>query len=381
MGGRARMPMRGAPGNPAYAKGHGYAGVPHAHAKGPTYSTAQVQSARRRLALQRDAIKRAKQQPEKAPDPLLPPEVVEMILDQLDLIQVSGVLRVCKQWLALARRRKAVNLSFRTDLTNQSIEKFFSTISLPRIIALNLAGCHKLTDFGLEKLSSLSNLEILDMSFCPKITDKSFLQLSHLSNLKKLDIFECQISDRGAEAFKHLEHSLTRLMLHGCMRLTDQGMPNIENLHSLKVLSLSNCFGITDNGAHRIPLQNLTRLYLSRGRITDNYLAQLTQAKQLTVLDLSFCDSLTDNGMRFLCQIKTISVLSVSGCSSISNEGADFFVHMNNLEELSMAWLDKITDAVIHRVLGLKKLKMLDICGCTQVTNAIKPDISQGRKI
>lgn len=65
--------------------------------------------------------------------------------------------------------------------------------SCPKMIDLNLEGCHRITDVGLIQVAQYCrDLEDLSLSFCQTITDKSMEKIGeYCKKLKSLDINAC----------------------------------------------------------------------------------------------------------------------------------------------------------------------------------------------
>jgi chemotaxis protein histidine kinase CheA len=76
---------------------------------------------------------------------------------------------------------------------------------------LDLGGCDKITDAGLQHLTALQQLQSLDLSRCDKITKAGLL---HLTKLQQLDA----------------------LNLIGCHKITDTGLLNLARLQQLQTL-------------------------------------------------------------------------------------------------------------------------------------------------
>ena len=88
---------------------------------------------------------------------------------------------------------------------------------------LKLSWCHKLTDVGVEHLTSLRSLTRITLSSCQKITDKSAMYLGLLEALRDIDLAYCvRMTDGGMEQLALLT-SLTKLCLFTCLGNYRQG--------------------------------------------------------------------------------------------------------------------------------------------------------------
>ena len=91
-----------------------------------------------------------------------------------------------------------------------SIDKFHPETSdddlkilseFPNLTTLNLSGCKKITNVGLEQLAIKPDLTCLDLSDT-QIDDAGLKQLSILTRLTSLDLKWCNITDSGLEHLK-----------------------------------------------------------------------------------------------------------------------------------------------------------------------------------
>lgn len=188
------------------------------------------------------------------------------------------------------------------DLEFLSQLHFIRKLSLPHNKAI--------TDLGLRHLSNnlASSLRHLDLTGCDKITDDGLEHLSKLSFLQYLNLMYCKkISDRGLEHLSKIS-SLQRLRLCDCWHITDEGLRHLSKLTSLQHLDLSMCGdGITDAGL--IYLSELSLLqYLSIclcGKITDAGLEHLSKLSLLRYLDVSESE-VTDSGLQLLVNMPSL---------------------------------------------------------------------------
>jgi len=110
----------------------------------------------------------------------LPPEAWLNIFSCMGGLQ--NLLRcrlVSKHWHQLVDRMfKFINHSYNTGVTNQVLQNVLLSSVLKSVRVLNLAGCDKITDSGLDYLDKMENLEILDLSYCKKLRTKDLLKLA-----------------------------------------------------------------------------------------------------------------------------------------------------------------------------------------------------------
>ena len=124
---------------------------------------------------------------------------------------------------------------------------------------LNLSGCKKITDIGLEYLTDIKQLESLDLGGCIEITDMGLKQLNNLTQLRSLNLGNCiEITDTGLEDVGKLTR-LHTLDLGGCKNITDTGLAHIGKITELRSLNLAGCKRITNTGlTHVAHVKKLT---------------------------------------------------------------------------------------------------------------------------
>eukprot|EP01119_Soliformovum_irregulare_P002716 TRINITY_DN12975_c0_g1_i1.p1 TRINITY_DN12975_c0_g1~~TRINITY_DN12975_c0_g1_i1.p1 ORF type:complete len:311 (-),score=42.16 TRINITY_DN12975_c0_g1_i1:100-1032(-) len=92
-----------------------------------------------------------------------------------------------------------------------------------------------------------SNLRRLDLLFCDRITDQGVNYISTITSLRELSLHGCSmITDRSLESLRSL-HNLVSLDLSWCSLITNDGLAHLRT-DLLCKLNLSYCFGITDAG-------------------------------------------------------------------------------------------------------------------------------------
>jgi hypothetical protein len=182
-------------------------------------------------------------------------------------------------------------LSLRPDATNTALAALPRFANLER---LDLAGCTKVTDSGLEHVGRLRGLAVLDLWSCTRVGDAG---LAHLAGLG----------------------SLTQLNLRRCARVTDAGLAALAGSTELHVLSLGACPKIRDAGLAALArCRRLAALDLSESAITDAGLAHLERLSELTILNISRCPGITPAGLERLAGLANLSQLFVLGSGEAS---------------------------------------------------------------
>jgi len=138
-----------------------------------------------------------------------------------------------------------------------------------------------------------------------------FMQITALVNLKSLGLSSSKIGDDVFSRLIRSLSSLTCLNLYECSNLTKKGLGRLSDLRQLSNLDLSFCFvedETLENLASLSNLQNLT-LY-SCARITDSGLSRLSSLSKLQVLSVIYCPKITETGVKrlsealYACKIK-----------------------------------------------------------------------------
>jgi hypothetical protein len=128
----------------------------------------------------------------------------------------------------------------------------------------------RLTNLGLAHLRALINLEALNLD-STAVSDAGMIELAELPRLIELSLNETQATGKG------LGNLSPRLVI---LRIADNdlGDEDVLELQSLSAIIELDLRGadITDRGLESFPpLPNLTRLYLSRTKVTPNGIAML----------------------------------------------------------------------------------------------------------
>ncbi|PRP73531.1 hypothetical protein PROFUN_02540 [Planoprotostelium fungivorum] len=122
---------------------------------------------------------------------------------------------------------------------------------LRNLAELQLTGCERITDGGLEKLKGMSSIRTLWLS-CTGVTDVGMQHLTTLGNLQTLVVTNCRITDLGLHHLRNLPN-LNHLSLSYCYMVTTQGVESLpKTVHT-------NLFDVMGNRQHlqqqRTPIQ------------------------------------------------------------------------------------------------------------------------------
>ncbi|KAL4338760.1 hypothetical protein AHAS_Ahas12G0242400 [Arachis hypogaea] len=230
------------------------------------------------------------------------------------------------------RHVKKIDLEFARDIDNSHLilikQKCFE--SLQCLESLNLNGCQKISDTGIEAIISccpqLKNFSIywnnckyivdLNISGCKNISDHGLQCVAE--NYPEL------ITDDGLKQLLHKCLSLQSLNLYALSSFTDEAYKKICLLEHLKFLDLCGAQNLSDEG-----------------------LSYISKSKNLASLNLTWCVRVTDKGVISIAQNCTsLEFLSLFGLTGVTDKC---------LEELSKSCSDKITTLDVNGCIGIKR--------------------------
>ncbi|XP_061348079.1 F-box protein At3g58530 [Gastrolobium bilobum] len=259
--------------------------------------------------------------------------------------------------LSLPRYRyvKQINLEFARDVEDSHLilikEKCFD--SLQSLESLNLNGCQKISDTGIEAITSCCpQLKTFSIYWNVRVTDTGLLHtVRNCKRIVDLNISGCKnISDRGVQFVAESYTELESLNLTRCIKLTDDGLKQL--LHkclSLQSLNLYALSSFTDEAYRKICL--LTRLKFldlcGAQNLSDEGLSCISKCKNLVSLNLTWCVRVTDEGVISIAQNCTsLEFLSLFGIVGVTDKC---------LEALSKSCSNKITTLDVNGCIGIKK--------------------------
>lgn len=170
------------------------------------------------------------------------------------------------------------------------------------------------TDLIAEQIARITQLNTLSVS--GRITDGGLEQISSLQHLQHLSLSCCDaISDHGLQMLTTLT-ALVDLQLHSCLHLSDPALQLIGQLRQLTSLCLSlSCEDATSAGIlHLSLLTNLKQLNFSAAPegAAPSALAQvIASLSQLTWMDLSYTESVDPAVLRAVAGLQKLQVLSL----------------------------------------------------------------------
>ncbi|XP_015951181.1 F-box protein At3g58530 [Arachis duranensis] len=259
--------------------------------------------------------------------------------------------------LSLPRYRhvKKIDLEFARDVEDSHLilikQKCFE--SLQCLESLNLNGCQKISDTGIEAITSCCpQLKIFSIYWNVRVTDTGLKQtVQNCKYIVDLNISGCKnISDRGLQCVAENYPELVSLNLTRCIKITDDGLKQL--LHkclSLQSLNLYALSSFTDEAYKKICLlEHLKFLDLCGAQnLSDEGLSYISKSKNLASLNLTWCVRVTDKGVISIAQNCTsLEFLSLFGITGVTDKC---------LEELSKSCSDKITTLDVNGCIGIKR--------------------------
>ncbi|KAF7818919.1 F-box protein [Senna tora] len=251
---------------------------------------------------------------------------------------------------------KHINLEFARDIedTHLILLKSKCLDSLQGLQSLNLNGCQKISDKGIEAITSCCpQLKCFSIYWNVRVTDAGLIHL--VKNCKRvvdLNLSGCKnISDRSLEFVADNYSDLESLNLTRCIKLTDAGLKQV--LHkclSLQSLNLYALSSFTDEAYKKISLLvHLKFLDLCGAQnLSDEALSNISKCKNLVSLNLTWCVRVTDDGVISIAQgCRSLEFLSLFGIIGVTDKC---------LGELSKSCSDKIKTLDVNGCIGIKAI-------------------------
>ncbi|KAL6540435.1 hypothetical protein OROMI_024318 [Orobanche minor] len=236
--------------------------------------------------------------------------------------------------LSLSRYQnvKHINLEFARDVEDKHLDIVKSKCghSIKNLEVLNLNGCQKISDMGIELITCN----------CPK--------------LKFFSIYwNVRVSDLGISNLVKNCKLVVDLNLSGCKVLrnnvTDESLKLIAyNYQELQLLNLTRCVKLTDKGLQMV----------------------LLKCSSLRSLNLYALSSLTDVAYEKISVLSDLEFLDLCGAQNLSDDGLYCIAKCKNLISLNLTWCVRVTDqGVIAIAQGCRSLEFLSLFGIVGVTD------------
>nr|XP_018633451.1 F-box/LRR-repeat protein 3-like [Nicotiana tomentosiformis] len=194
-----------------------------------------------------------------------------------------------------------------------------NTVNLRKRSGVGDAGVVSLVSF-------LPKLIALELGFCDKVSDDSLRVIGSGScSLKSLNLQGCWlVSDEGLKSLAEgpLRISLKKLILAECDRISDRGVLSLMQMRCLEELDLAECGpNVTDIAGEAIASSEiLKRLNLSwLVNVSDATVVALAEGcKNLNALNLTGCEFVTGEGIRALTKHRSLKELVLTSCEKLS---------------------------------------------------------------
>lgn len=269
-------------------------------------------------------------------------------LISLDLTRFKFVGQQIDKIFEWCPNLKGLSLDF--PLMSDELLKRLSSryINLQKLVLR--APYNKLTEKGLEYLSSLKNLQSLTLEFIPS----GFDHLSSLTKLRTLEIHRCKLKDENLDALSHLVH-LQRLHLTA-LDITDQGLAKLRPLINLTELTVKGCIATDDCLPFLAPFSdNLRSLDFSTCEISDKglpHIARLANLRKLIIPDAI----ITDKSLISITQLVKLQELNISE-ANLTEVGLASLHYLINLKKLTIP-RNNLTNKEVAKIIGLENLQI-----------------------
>ncbi|KAK6941966.1 Leucine-rich repeat, partial [Dillenia turbinata] len=265
--------------------------------------------------------------------------------------------------LSLSRYRhvKQIILEFAQDIEDKHLLLLKNKYSLQDLECLNLNGCQKISDKGVEAVTSVCpNLKVFSIYWNVRVTD---LGISHL--------------------VKNCKH-VVDLNLSGCKNVTDGSLQLIANNYwDLESLNLTRCVKLTDGGLQQIfvkcfSLQSLNLYALSS--FSDEVYKSILLLTNIRFLDLCGAQNLSDEGLSMIAKCKKILSLNLTWCVQVTDAGVIAIAQgCTSLEFLSLFGIVGVTDKSLEALSRFcsSTLTTLDVNGCIGIMRRSREELLQ----
>ncbi|XP_076942572.1 F-box protein At3g58530 [Bidens hawaiensis] len=277
---------------------------------------------------------------------------------------------------------------------NNSGHRLLAALSLPRyhnVKQIILEFAQGIEDKHLSIIrnqfsGSLKNLEHLNLNGCQKISDKGIEDITKASpSLKIFSIYwNVRVTDVGiSHLVNHCKH-IVDLNLSGCKGISDKSLQMVAEIYPhLESLDITRCVKITDGGLQHVivkctGLKSLNLYALSS--FTDGVYKKMSLLTDLKFLDLCGAQNLSDEGLFSIAKCKNIRTLNLTWCVRVTDAGVIAIAQgCTNLEFLSLFGIVGVTDKCLETLLKFcsNTLQTLDVNGCIGIKKRSREDLLQ----
>ena len=148
---------------------------------------------------------------------------------------------------------------------------------LKKLRSLTFVGCFSVKSTDFKPLRCLTNLLYLDLSFCEHVTDYVMDCIKDLKQLNIIKLRDChRISNIAVVIIANNFKNLEELCISNCIQITGEGLNNLVSLNKLHILDIQMCSHINDEDRHILmSFDFLETLKLFGTMITDKVFHEL----------------------------------------------------------------------------------------------------------
>lgn len=290
---------------------------------------------------------------------------------------VPKVMKIVSSCIKLPQR-DLISLLLVSPSLHNTLESHSSLWLILDFHEMNKAGDRLVAALSLPRYQ---NVEHIIFEFSQDIEDKHLELLrtksgDSLGNLKFLNLNGCQkISDRGVEDITSTCPKLTGFSIYWNLRVTDLSIKSlVKNCKLVTDLNFSGCKNLTDDSLVTIAnnYQKLEFLDITRCvKLTDSGLLQiLLKCSSLRSLNLYALSGFTDEAYRKISHLTHLKFLDLCGAQNISDDGLSSIANCKKMTSLSLTWCVRATDVgVIAIAEGCPYLEFLSLFGIIGVTD------------
>ncbi|MDR1140671.1 MAG: hypothetical protein LBL62_03195 [Planctomycetaceae bacterium] len=207
---------------------------------------------------------------------------------------------------------KIVYRTYKPDAAQNTIEwqepsdwKTLEDIKEP----FEISAAEDFTDDDIAGLYKLPHLQSLNLLVCNTITNTGLKRLKTFSDLRSLEISSNKIEDDGLKFIGNL-NKIERLSLIGCSRITDAGIKELKRISALKKLNIAGC-NMTDAVISTLNTFSLleTLSLLGNKDITAEAIVKLNALKNLRILNVDKCTNIKEDTLKKLHEMYPTAVI------------------------------------------------------------------------
>jgi len=225
------------------------------------------------------------------------------------------------------------------------------------------------TGFGMGALEPLEQLEVLDIRGCMKIDNYGLECLEDLPKLKVLKL-RCAITDAGIENLINCRQ-LQSIDIQDSPEITDETCEHLAEFPQLRDVNFIR-LGLTDDGLKKLEGSKIQRFMIrDNGSVTDEGIAVLKTLPELNRVSIYEQAQITDAGLETaLAGNQKITTLAICDLKLLTNDFGKTVASLKNLRNLELRVSPVFDDTLLEQVATLPKLETLIIGDAAGFTDA-----------